>query len=83
MCSSTKNNKKEKKKNHTFSTTPPPKRKQKDLPSLWIGKISIMTMNILPKTMYRFNTFNTIKIPFNIIYRLENRKKNPKIYSAS
>jgi hypothetical protein len=37
-------------------------RRWKDLPSLWIGRISIVKTAILPRAVYMFNTI-TIKIP--------------------
>jgi len=33
-------------------------RSSKDLPHLWIGRIDIVKMAILPKAMYRFNGFS-------------------------
>ena len=38
--------------------------KWKNLPSLWLGRINIVKMAIMPKVIYRFNTIS-IKLPLN------------------
>jgi hypothetical protein len=45
-------------------------RKWRDLPCSWIGRINIVKMAILPKTVYRFNAIS-IKSPTQFLKDME------------
>jgi hypothetical protein len=51
-------------------------RRWKDPLCSWIGKIIIMKMDTLLKTVYRFNAI-PIKIPMSIFTKTENSIKKP------